>query len=252
MNEILTQIVPAVIAAVLAITLHEAAHGYAALAMGDDTARLAGRLSLNPLRHVDRVGTILLPGFLLIFQLLTFHRVLFMFGWAKPVPVAAWKFRDPRRGMAVVATAGPLMNFFLAWVGALLMPIPSGPLPPGVDPLDLAVTQHPLIGFFLFYFMLTNLVLGLFNLLPIPPLDGGRIAVGLLPLPLAQRWARMERAGIVLVVLLVFLLPPLLGQFGIVFDPFQAALETVVPWAFHVLFLLAGHGASLGQAVQHV
>ncbi len=83
------------IAAVLAITLHEAAHGYAALAMGDDTARLAGRLSLNPLRHVDRVGTILLPGFLLIFQLLTFHRVLFMFGWAKPVPVAAWKFRDP-------------------------------------------------------------------------------------------------------------------------------------------------------------
>ena len=252
MNEILTQIVPAVIAAVLAITLHEAAHGYAALALGDDTARLAGRLSLNPLRHVDRVGTVLLPGFLLIFQLLAFHRVLFMFGWAKPVPVAAWKFRDPRRGMAVVATAGPLMNFFLAWLGALLMPVPAGPLPPGIDPIDAAVAQHPLIGFFLFYFMLTNLVLGLFNLLPIPPLDGGRIAVGLLPLPLAQRWARLERAGIVLVMLLVFLLPPLLGQFGIAFDPFQAALETIVPWAFHVLFLLSGHGASLGQAVQHV
>ncbi len=154
--------------------------------------------------------------------------------------------------MALVATAGPLMNFFLACVGALLMPVPAGPLPPGVDPLDLAVAQHPIIGMFLFYFILTNLVLGLFNLLPIPPLDGGRIAVGLLPLPLAQRWARMERAGILVVVLLVFLLPPLLGEFGIVFDPFQAALETVVPWAFHVLFLLAGHGASLGQAVQHV
>jgi len=251
-NQILTQIVPAVIAAVLAITLHEAAHGYAALALGDDTARLAGRLSLNPLRHVDRVGTVLLPGFLLIFQLLAFHRVLFMFGWAKPVPVGAWKFRDPRRGMAVVASAGPLMNFFLAWVGALLMPLPAGPLPPGVDPLDTAVAQHPLVGFFLFYFMLTNLVLGLFNLLPIPPLDGGRIAVGLLPLSLAKVWARLERGGILLVLLVVFLLPPLLAQFGIVFDPFQAALEAVVPWAFHILFLLSGHGASLGQAVQHV
>ena len=104
------------IPAILAITLHEAAHGYAALALGDDTARQAGRLSLNPLRHVDRVGTILLPGFLLIFQLLTIHRVVFMFGWAKPVPVSAWKFRDPRRGMALVAVAGPAMNFFLAWV----------------------------------------------------------------------------------------------------------------------------------------
>jgi len=250
--DILTQIVPAVIAAVLAITLHEAAHGYAALALGDDTARLAGRLSLNPLRHVDRVGTILLPGFLLIFQLLTFHRVLFMFGRAKPVPVAAWKFRNPRRGMALVATAGPLMNFGLAWLGALLMPMPDGPVPPGVDPLDIALTQHPVVGPFLFFFILTNLVLGLFNLLPIPPLDGGRIAVGLLPLPLARRWAQLERAGILLVVLLVFLLPPLLGEFGIVFDPFQAALETIVPWALHLLFFLAGHGSTMAGAVTHV
>ncbi|HVC60971.1 MAG TPA: site-2 protease family protein [Acetobacteraceae bacterium] len=252
MTDILLQIVPAVIAAVLAITLHEAAHGYAALALGDDTAQLAGRLSLNPLRHVDRVGTVLLPGFLLIFQLLTFHRVLFMFGWAKPVPVAAWKFRNPRRGMAVVATAGPAMNFLLAYIGALLMPLPSGPLPPGVDPVDVAIAQHPIIAPFLFYFMLTNLVLGLFNLLPIPPLDGGRIAVGLLPLPLARRWAQLERAGIVVVVLLVFLLPPLLRQFGIDFDPFRDALDTVVPWALHLLFYLAGHGDGAGGMVQHV
>jgi Zn-dependent protease len=251
-NEILTQIVPAVIAAVLAITLHEAAHGYAALALGDDTAKLAGRLSLNPLRHVDRVGTILLPGFLLVSQLLVFHRVMFMFGWAKPVPVGAWKFRNPRRGMALVATAGPLMNFGLAYIGALLMPVPAGPIPPGVDPIDLTIAQHPFVGMFLFYFILTNLVLGLFNLLPIPPLDGGRIAVGLLPLPLAQRWAQMERAGILVVLLVVFLLPPLLAQFGIVFDPFQQALETIIPWAFHVLFVLSGHGAALSHAVQHV
>ena len=103
------------------------------------------------------------------------------------------------------------MNFFLAYIGALLMPLPSGPFRLAIDPLDvaeLALAQHPIIAPFLFYFMLTNLVLGLFNLLPIPPLDGGRIAVGLLPLPLARLWAQLERAGIVLVVLLVFLLPP--------------------------------------------
>src|SRR5277367_5188801 len=119
MNSLILQIALAVIPIVLAITLHEAAHGYAALAMGDDTAKKAGRLSLNPLAHVDRVGTILLPGFLLIVQLLTLHRVMFMFGWAKPVPVAAWRFRHPRQGMMVVAAAGPAMNFFLAWLAAL-------------------------------------------------------------------------------------------------------------------------------------
>ncbi|MCX7383537.1 MAG: site-2 protease family protein, partial [Alphaproteobacteria bacterium] len=104
-------IILAVIAAVLAITLHEAAHGYAALAMGDDTARQAGRLSLNPIVHVDRIGTIVLPLFLAVSQLVTMGRIAFMFGWAKPVPVAAWRFRNPRRGMMVVAAAGPGMNF---------------------------------------------------------------------------------------------------------------------------------------------
>jgi Zn-dependent protease len=231
------QLAMAVIPAILAITLHEAAHGYAALALGDDTARQAGRLSLNPLRHVDRVGTILLPGFLLVFQLLTIHRVVFMFGWAKPVPVSAWKFRNPRRGMAAVAVAGPAMNFFLAWVGALLLPAPDGAGAGSVDYLDAAIAQNPLVGLFLFYFVLTNLVLGLFNLLPIPPLDGGRIAVGLLPLELARRWAQLERYGILLVILLVFLLPRLIQGF----DPFGDALDTVVPWAINLVMRLAGH-----------
>ncbi len=237
MTDIVLQLALAVIPAILAITLHEAAHGYAALALGDDTARQAGRLSLNPLRHVDRVGTILLPGFLLIFQLLTIHRVVFMFGWAKPVPVSAWKFRDPRRGMAVVAVAGPAMNFFLAWVAALLLPAPNTVADTGMDYLEAAIAQHPLVGLFLFYFILTNLVLGLFNLLPIPPLDGGRIAVGLLPLELARRWAQMERYGIVLVILVVFLLPHLIPGF----DPFGEALDTVVPWAINLLLRLSGH-----------
>jgi Zn-dependent protease len=236
-TDILFQLALAVIPAILAITLHEAAHGYAALALGDDTARQAGRLSLNPLRHVDRVGTILLPGFLLIFQLLTIHRVVFMFGWAKPVPVSAWKFRDPRRGMALVAIAGPAMNFFLAWVAALLLPTSTTVADTGLGYLEAAIAQNPVTGLFLFYFILTNLVLGLFNLLPIPPLDGGRIAVGLLPLELARRWAQLERYGILLVILVVFLLPHVIQGF----DPFGDALDTVVPWAINLLLRLSGH-----------
>jgi len=245
-NSIVVQIALAVVPAIFAITLHEAAHGYAALAMGDDTAKRAGRLSLNPLRHVDRVGTILIPGLLLIGQLLTLGRVAFMFGWAKPVPIGAWKFRDPRRGMMIVAAAGPAMNFLLAWIGALLLPRPDGAMPGAGAYLQAVLTQHPITGTLLFYFILTNLVLGLFNLIPIPPLDGGRIAVGLLPLGLARGWARMERAGIVIVLLVVFLLPPLLTDFGIRFDPFRQALGTVIPWAIRVLLNLSGHHVGVG------
>ena len=106
-----------------------------------------------------------------------------------------------------------------------------------MDYLDAAIAQSPVVGMFLFYFMLTNLVLGLFNLLPIPPLDGGRIAVGLLPLGLARLWAQLERYGIVLVILVVFLLPHLIQGF----DPFGDALQTVVPWAISLLLRLAGH-----------
>ena len=226
MNHFLFELALAVIPVVLAITLHEAAHGYAALALGDTTARDAGRLSLNPIRHIDRVGTIILPGILLIGQLLLPpHKIYFMFGWAKPVPIGAWKFKHPRQGMALVASAGPLMNFFLAWVAALVIPT-AEILSPGQE-----VLQQ-----FLLYFMLSNLVLGLFNLLPIPPLDGGRIAVGLLPLELAKAWARMERAGILVVILVVFLLPRLTG-----IDPIGQALNTVLPWAFRTVFWLAGH-----------
>jgi Zn-dependent protease len=218
MNHYLLELALAVVPVVLAITLHEAAHGYAALALGDTTAKDAGRLSLNPINHIDRFGTILLPGFLLVSQLLVPpHKIFFMFGWAKPVPVSAWKFRDPRRGMALVATAGPLMNFFLAWLAALVMPTP-----------DFPTATQAIVQQFLIYFML-------FNLLPIPPLDGGRIAVGLLPLALARAWARLERAGILIVLLGVFILPRLLG-----IDPVGHALNAVIPWAFRTLFWLAG------------
>ena len=230
MNGVILEVALGAGAAILAITLHEAAHGYAAWALGDDTAKLAGRLSLNPLRHIDRVGTIILPGILLIGQLITIGRVAFMFGWAKPVPVAAWRFRDPRRGMMLVAAAGPAMNFFLAWLGAL-----CGWLLPYVSPQAMAPAAA-----FIQDFILANVVLGLFNLLPIPPLDGGRIIVGLLPLPLAQGWARMERAGIAIVMLFIFIVPAAARQLGLQFDPVGTLLNRVVPWTMRLVFNLAG------------
>jgi Zn-dependent protease len=232
MMEFAIQLALAVIPTIFAITLHEAAHGYAAMALGDNTARDAGRLSLNPLRHVDRVGTIILPGILLISQLILVGKVQFMFGWAKPVPVAPWAFRDPRRGMALVAAAGPAMNFVLAWLGALAILAFQGPG---------SFNHYAIQG--LFYFILSNLVLGLFNLLPIPPLDGGRIAVGILPLNLAIAWSKLERAGIFIVLFMVFVLPYATG-----IDPVGAALDDILPWAFRTVFWLSGHDLGGGAA----
>ena len=228
--DMLLQIALAALPVIMAITLHEAAHGYAALALGDDTARQMGRLSLNPVRHIDRVGTILLPGALILIQLLTVGRIMFVFGWAKPVPVSAWRFSHPRRGMALVAAAGPAANAVLAWLAALALH--------GLDLLP----EHAadIVEALLTTFILANLVLGLFNLLPIPPLDGGRIAVGILPLRLAEAWARMERAGIAVVLLVVFLMPRLLAEFGIQFDPVGSGLNRILPWAFNLVYRLAG------------
>jgi Zn-dependent protease len=250
-NNFILQLALAVIPAVLAITLHEAAHGYAALALGDDTARLAGRLSLNPLRHIDPVGTVLLPGILLIGQLMTIGHVAFMFGWAKPVPVAAWKFRDPRRGMMLVAMAGPAMNFFLAWLGALSLHLLCWYVGVGSQcnswlltvlesGSDVAINTADVLAKGVVNFIIFNLVLGLFNLLPIPPLDGGRIVVGLLPKPIAIRWAQLERVGILIVLLLIFIVPQVLREFGTRFDPVNAFLSGVVLRAIRLTFHLAG------------
>ena len=208
----------------VAIILHELAHGYAAWAMGDTTARRAGRLSLNPLVHVDRVGTLLLPGILLVSQLVTIGHVLFMFGWAKPVPVDPSRFRYPRQQMAVVAIAGPLMNFSLALLAAFALRLPG-----------LSVAWLTAIG----TFIVLNLVLGMFNLVPIPPLDGGRIAVGLLPLALARQWARVERLGIALVLIFFTAGPALLRANGIAFNPLGDTLVPAVTWVYERLLILA-------------
>ena len=223
------------VAGVLAITLHEAAHGYAAWGLGDDTAKRMGRLSLNPLAHVDQFGTILFPAILVIGQLLTVGHVQFLFGWAKPVPVAAWKFPNPRRAMLVVAAAGPGMNFLLAWIACLAM---------NVVPLVPAWLGAPMVLFAL-YFVLINLGLGLFNLLPIPPLDGGRIAVGLLPERAAKSWAGLERSGILIVLLLLFLVPLMLRDLaGISFNPVTEFVFAFARPLLRLLLTLSGNPAA--------
>lgn len=214
--------------AATAIILHELAHGYAALALGDETALREGRLSLNPLRHVDRVGTLLLPGILVLAQLVSFGRVMFMFGWAKPVPVDPTRFRAPRQMMALVALAGPAMNFALAFLAAHLFRLSS------LSRTVVELAEN---------FILFNLAIGMFNLLPVPPLDGGRVMVGILPLRLAALWARLEPFGIPIVMTLI-ILPSLLRQAGIQFDPIGALLGPALEWSFQAVLWLAGvrHG----------
>ncbi len=222
-------------ALVMAIILHEVSHGYAALALGDDTAKKLGRLSLNPLVHVDRVGTIILPGIFLLAQAALHTGGGVFFGWAKPVPIAPWRFRDPRRGMMLVALAGPLANFALTFLSLLALnftPLLAGPV-------------HAYVLSFLGVFIMANIALGTFNLLPIPPLDGGRVMVGLLPERLAMVWARLERVGIIIVLLGVFVLPSLLGQYGIQFNPLWAWLHAIGDPIFRTLAAAAGYPRDL-------
>lgn len=220
------------LAAILAITLHEAAHGYAARALGDDTAARLGRVSLNPIRHIDLVGTILLPAFLVVSQLLTIGRVEAMFGWAKPVPVDIWRLRNPRWGMVLVAAAGPAINFALAWGFGLL----AHGVTAGADSLPDGATEWLLR--FIALSMLYNVILACFNLLPLPPLDGGRILVGILPAPAARAVASLERFGLLIVIGLIFVLPRLVE--GV--DPLGFLMRDVAMPILRMIFTLSGHG----------
>ncbi|TQF77070.1 site-2 protease family protein [Elioraea sp. Yellowstone] len=216
--------------ALVAIILHEVAHGWAAHALGDPTAKLHGRLSLNPVRHVDPFGTIALPLMLFAFQMLTIGRIEFLFGWAKPVPVDTRYFRRPRQDMALVAAAGPAMNLALAFaIAAMGHLVDLPPRPVGIFLAEMII-----------FAVQINLLLMLFNLIPVPPLDGGRILVGLLPLGPARALARLEHAGIFIVLFGLFVVPAILRQAGIPSDPIGQWLLPPLFWLRRLVFTAVG------------
>lgn len=213
-----------IIPVLTAVTLHEAAHGYVAELFGDDTARRAGRISLNPLRHVDPFGTIVLPAMLLL------SGAGFLFGFAKPVPVDFRRLNNPRRDMVFVAAAGPASN--------LLMALIAGFLYHGIDLFSPRVEAWLLAN--IINAIKLNVMLAVFNMLPIPPLDGGRVAVGLLPDALAYPLARLERTGIFIVIGLLFLLPWAASYAGIAFNPLGDLLRGAVDLVIPMILRMAG------------
>lgn len=210
---------------VIAITFHEAAHGFVAHHFGDNTAWERGRVSFNPLKHIDPFGTLLLPAVLLL------SHSPFLFGYAKPVPVNFRALRNPRLDMVWVALAGPATNIVLALCAAAAFHL--------IDVLPANAAQW--VADNLKNALVINVVLAIFNMLPIPPLDGGRVAVGLLPNVLAVPLSRLEPFGMLILIGFLIILPMAGSQLGLNLDVISAILRTSTGYVIRLVLLLTGN-----------
>lgn len=239
MNETLFYVLALVPALVIAIVFHEVAHGWAALALGDPTAKERRRLSLNPIRHVDPLGTLIVPGMLALAGAP-------VFGWAKPVPVIKERLDNPRFGMMAVAAAGPATNFVLAAIGAIALGVLMGSVAGSNAPVAAeGYTYGPWVQYLsmaLLTFMSVNLFLGLFNLLPIPPFDGSHIVEGLLPPRAAKVYERLRPLGFPMLFILLVAIPWLFPQLGIV----ERVVLPPMMWLQNHYFMLTSWVAGLG------
>ena len=204
------KIITSALAVFVAIIAHEIAHGLVAKYLGDDTAQKSGRLSLNPLKHIDPFGTILLPIILFL------SKTGFIFGWAKPVPINYSKLRTSRYSIILVASAGVIMNFILAFLSSILLKI-SLMIP--------SPTVSGILAMFWLHMIFFNIVLAVFNLLPIPPLDGSKILLGWSNNIYIQRFLNSDRGGLIFIIILAFVFPVIIQTFGINFNPFASYLR---------------------------
>ena len=219
-NVISTWIVPVLIS----VTMHEAAHGYVANLLGDNTAKKLGRVTLNPFKHIDRFGTVILP------LLLVLMKSPFIFGWAKPVPVMFHRLKNPLRDTVIVAIAGPLTNIALAIISASILSMMQN-----LSLLDNLWLVRTLINF-----IFINIILAVFNMIPIPPLDGGRVAVGLLPKYFSYQLAKLERYGLFIIIGALFLLPLLGKQIGVPLEPIHWFIQYVSNFLLTIISFLTG------------
>lgn len=232
MEQIIVTISIIFVPIMFAVVCHEVAHGLVAWHFGDPTARMMGRLTLNPLSHIDLMGTIIVPVFLIM------SHTGMLFGWAKPVPVVFQNLRNPKRDMIWVAAAGPVTNTILAILSALALRAIIFFVNPAVEGSMQAMFIKPVV-LMLTYSVYINLLLAIFNMLPIPPLDGGRVLVGVLPNKQSNALASLERYGFFILILLIFILP----WFGI--DIFQLFIRPLLSIGSSLLVGSQG-GLSLG------